>query len=194
MLESVPPYWLPIIIFFARICDVTLGTVRIIFVSRGMRFRSALLGFIEVLIWILVVTQLIQHLDYWVNYIAYAGGFAAGNYIGITLENKLRVGTVIVRIITHKPTDELVTQLKESGFMLTRLEAHGGEGPVKIIFMVVTRKRLDEAIRVIESFDSDTFYSVEDVKYTSIPRENGFSFSPGSRGTFDRLLRIRKGI
>ncbi|MDR8394055.1 DUF2179 domain-containing protein [Aliifodinibius sp. S!AR15-10] len=194
LLSSLPEYWVPVIIFFARICDVSMGTIRIIFISRGMKIKAALLGFVEVLIWIMVVTQLIQHLDYWVNYIAFAGGFAAGNYMGITLENKLKVGTVITRVITNKPANILIEQLKEAGFMITRLDAYGGEGPVEIIFMIVKRKRLSEAVQIIESFDADAFYSVEDVKYSSGESTDKMPFPMTNRSAFDRLLRVRKGI
>ncbi len=194
MFDIIPTAWIPVVIFLARICDVSLGTVRIIFVSRGMRLKAALLGFFEVLIWIMVVAQLFQHLDYWINFVAFAGGFAAGNYIGITIENRLRVGTVLTRVITNKPAEALISQLKEAGFMLTRVEARGGEGPVEIIFMVVKRKRVEEAVRIIDSFDHEAFYSIEDVKYSSNHQESEFSIPMASRSAFDRLLRIRKGL
>lgn len=186
---SLPEYWIPILIFLARICDVSMGTVRIIFVSRGMRLRAALLGFVEILIWILVVAQLIQHLDNWMNFVAYAGGFAVGTYLGITIENRLKVGTVLIRVITNMDPGELIDRLREAGFMITRVEAKGGEGPVEIIFMVVKRKRWLEAVRIIESFDLNAFYSVEDVKFTSAE-------SPITEpaNAISRLLRLRKGI
>lgn len=186
-----PEYWIPVIIFFARICDVSLGTVRIIFVSRGMRFRAALLGFVEIFIWIVVVAQLIQHLHNWVNFVAYAGGFAVGTYLGITIENKLKVGTVLIRVITDMDPGELIDRLRKAGFMITSVKARGGEGPVEIIFMVVKRKRWDEAVSIIESFDFNAFYSIEDVKFTSAEtplRESG------TGNAFNRLMRLRKGI
>lgn len=192
MLETIPSYWIPIIIFVARICDVSLGTLRIIFVSRSMKFKAAMLGFIEVLIWIFVVAQLIQHLNNWMNYVAYAGGFSVGTYLGITLENKLKVGTVLIRVITRQHTGELTKRLKDTGVMLTSVDAEGGEGSVKIIFTVVKRRRWKEIVRIIEQFDSDAFYSIEDVKYTS--SEEPEYAVPAPRTAFDRLLRIRKGI
>jgi len=188
-LDTLPEYWLPVLIFIARICDVSLGTVRIIFVSRGMRLRAALLGFVEILIWILIIAHLIQHLDNWFNFVAYAGGFAVGTYLGVTIENKLKVGTVLIRVITNMDPGDLVKRLREAGFMITRVEGRGGEGPVEIIFMVVRRKRWEEAVQIIESFDINAFYSIEDVKFTSAETpitESGSIIS--------RLLRLRKGI
>lgn len=193
MFELIPGQWIPVVIFFARICDVSLGTLRIQFVSRSMSFRAALLGFFEVLIWIVVVAQLIQHLNNWVNFVAYAGGFAAGTYLGITFENKLKVGTVLIRVITNAEAGRLIDRLKEAGFRITRLEAKGGQGPVEIIFMVVKRKRWNEAVEIIESFDTDAFYSIEDVKYTSGDQPGSLGMMV-SRSAFDRLLRVRKGI
>ncbi|TLN28429.1 DUF2179 domain-containing protein [bacterium] len=90
---------LPIIIFFARVCDVTLGTIRIIFVSRGKRNIAPLLGFFEVLIWIVVIGQLVQHLQSVTSYLGYAAGFAVGNFVGMYIEDHLALGTLIVRAI-----------------------------------------------------------------------------------------------
>lgn len=193
LFSSLPEYSIPVIIFLARICDVSIGTVRIIFVARGMRFRASLLGFVEVFIWIIVVAQLIQHLNYWPNYVAYAGGFAAGTWLGITFENRIKVGTILIRVITNADAGGLIDKLQESGFMMTRVEAKGGQGPVEIIFMVLKRKRWNDAVQIIESYDENVFYSIEDVKYTS--REtSGVLGLPVSRSIFDRLLRVRKGI
>lgn len=184
---------MPVAIFFARICDVSLGTLRISFVSKGMRLRAAALGFLEVLIWIMVVAQLLQHLNNWVNFIAYAGGFSAGTYLGMFIENKLKVGTLIVRIITAEKVEELVVRLRDAGFMHTRIAAAGGMGPVEIVFTIVKRKRWPEVKNIIESFDADAFYSVEDVKFAS--GEGGGQLPLNNSGRiFDRLLRVRKGV
>lgn len=184
---------MPVAIFFARICDVSLGTLRIVFVSKGMRLRAAALGFVEVLIWIMVVAQLIQHLNNWVNFVAFAGGFAAGTYLGMFIENQLKVGTLIVRIITAEKVDKLIDQLKDSGFMLTRIEAEGGSGPVHIVFTIVKRKRWDEVKKIIESFDANAFYSIEDVKFASSADNSKLPLNYTAHA-FDRLLRVRKGI
>lgn len=192
MFDAIPAVWIPAVIFFARIGDVSLGTIRIVYVARGMKVRAAILGFFEVLIWIIIVAQLIQHLNNWLNFVAYAGGFSIGTFLGIAIENKLKVGTLIVRVITAEDPQQLITQLKDAGFMLTRIDASGGMGPVQIIFSVVQRKRWDEVKRIIESFDPDAFYSVEDVKFAS-SGDNG-TLVNGSRSSLNRLLRVRKGI
>ncbi|HLR32421.1 MAG TPA: DUF5698 domain-containing protein [Fodinibius sp.] len=192
MIESIPDHWIPLLIFIARIFDVSFGTLRVLFVSRGLKIRAGLFGFFEVLIWVLVIAQLIQHLNNWVNYVAYAGGFSVGTYIGITLENKLKVGTLLIRIITHQDASSLIENLKKAGVMITSVDAAGGIDSVKIIFSVIKRKMSKEVVEIIEHFDSEAFYSIEDVKFTS--REtSGFS-TLVQRSVFDRLLRIRKGV
>lgn len=185
--------WMPLFIFCARIVDVSLGTMRIIFVSKGMRPRAAVLGFLEVLIWIIVVAQLIGHLTNWVNFVAYAAGFSAGTYLGMWIENKLKVGTLIVRIITAEDIDTLISKLNKAGFDFTHMEAEGSLGPVEIIFTIVKRKHWPKVKGIIESFDADAFYSVEDVKFAS-DTENGELPKSNSERIYDRLLRVRKGV
>src|SRR5665648_86798 len=99
---------LPALIFIARIMDVSLGTIRIIFVIRGQKLLATLLGFFEIMIWLLAIGQIFQNLTDITYYIAYAGGFAAGNYVGIYLESKLALGTLAVRIITVKDALSLI--------------------------------------------------------------------------------------
>jgi len=193
LIELIPNGWMPVFIFFARICDVSLGTLRIAFVSKEMRLRAAALGFVEVLIWIIVVAQLIGHLDNWINFVAYAAGFSAGTYLGLWIENKLKVGIFIVRIISADNIQELIEKLREADFMLTRLDAQGSFGPVEIIFTIVKRKRWSELKTIIDSFDADVFYSLEEVKFASGTTEDKMVMSNLNQ-MFDRLLRTRKGV
>lgn len=148
------------------------------------------MGFFEVLVWAIVVTALITNLNNWINFVPYAGGFAAGTYIGIYIEGLLKVGTIIVRIITQDKFQELTNALKEAGFRITSLDADGGYVPVKVIFTILKRKRWDEIVSIIEKHDPKAFYSVEEVKYASA--EWGLQ-KPGSSGIYN-LLRLRKGV
>lgn len=190
MFESIPPHLLPLGIFFARIIDVSLGTIRIMMVSRDRKLPAAALGFFEVLVWAIVVTELITNLDNWVNFVAYAGGFATGTYVGMYIEGLLKVGTIIVRIITQDKFQELTNALKEAGFTITSLDGAGGFVPVKVIFTILKRKRWDEIVSIIEAHDPNAFYSVEEVKYASagkpLRQTNG-------RGIY-RFLGLRKGV
>lgn len=185
-------FLLPVLIFFARIADVSLGTLRITMVSRGYKLESALLGFFEVLIWVIVVAQLLTNLDHWVNYIAYAAGFSAGTFIGLYIEDVMKVGTVMVRVITLHKSTELIEALKEAGVAVTSIDAKGGFNDVKIIFTVMKRKKLNQVFEIVKEIDPEAFFSTEDVKYTN--KHHDYTPVDHDRSPVDRLLRIRKGL
>ncbi len=155
---------LPLIIFFSRICDVTIGTIRNLMVGRGYRKIAPILGFFEVLIWIVVVSQVMNNLNNFACYIGWAGGFAAGTYIGLVVEGKIALGVQVVRIITHKQSAELIKALVEAMHGVTIVDAHGSKGPVKMIYMVVKRKTVNDIVKLIGLHDSTAFYSIEDIK------------------------------
>jgi uncharacterized protein YebE (UPF0316 family) len=158
---------LPILIFLSRICDVTLDTIRILYVQRGMKYVAPVLGFFEVLIWLLAITQIIKNLTSPIHYIAYAAGFGAGNFVGIIVEEKLSVGTVLVRLITRKDTTQLVECLRKKGYRNTKHEASGEQGTVNIIFTIVKRKELSNVLGIIKTCNPTAFYTVEDIRHAS---------------------------
>jgi len=155
---------LPLLIFFARIMDQTIGTMRLIFLSKGMKYIAPFLGFFEVIIWLLAVGQIMQHLDNWLSYIAYGAGFATGNFIGMLLEEKLSLGTVIIRVILSRQSPELIEELKSQNFGLTLVDAEGSKGSVKLVFSIIRRKELPNFIDTLHRFNPNAFYTVEEVK------------------------------
>lgn len=158
---------LPILIFISRIFDVTLGTIRIIFVSRGKRYLAPLLGFFEVMIWIMAISQIMQNLNNFACYVAYAGGFAAGTFVGIIIEEKLAIGMLIVRVILVKDECRLKERLSNAGFGVTVVDARGISGEVKIIYTIIKRKDLREVMEIINKCNSKAFYSIEDARKVS---------------------------
>src|SRR5690625_6435110 len=96
MIELIPSAYLPLFIYLSRIMDVSLGTLRSMFVSKGMKAKATICGFFEVLIWVIVVAQIFQNLDNWLFYLAFAAGFATGTFVGIFIEEKMQVGTQIL--------------------------------------------------------------------------------------------------
>jgi uncharacterized protein YebE (UPF0316 family) len=192
MLSLIPVIFIPVFIFLARIMDVSLGTLRIVMVSRGYKFKAALLGFFEVLIWAFVVAELLKNLNNWVNYVAYAGGFAVGTYVGMYIESKVKIGTIIVRIITQNKKEEIIEGLKEAGFTITSIEGQGGFGPVNVIFTVLRRRRWDEVVSIIEKNDRAAFYSSEDVTYANSSLD--LNKLAKNRVVTNKLLSLRKGI
>lgn len=155
---------LPLVIFMARICDVSLDTVRIIYVSRGLKFLAAAIGFFQVLIWLFAITQIFNNLTNPLYYVTYAGGFAMGNFIGIVIEERMAIGTVVIRIITQKDAGELIRFLKTDSFGITHVDAQGALGPVKIIFTIVKRKDVENVLKIISTCNPQAFYTIEDIR------------------------------
>ncbi len=158
---------LPFLIFIARICDVTIGTVRIVMVAKGQKILAPVLGFFEVLIWLLAISRIFENLDNWVCYLAYGAGFAAGNYIGLYVEERLAMGIIKIQIITSKPADLLIEKLVAAGYGITHQDAKGGVDHVSIIYSIIKRTELPQMVEHIKTYNPNAFYSVEDVKFVS---------------------------
>ena len=157
------PY-LPFLIFFARICDVTIGTLRIIFVSKGMKNLAPILGFFEVLIWIVVISKILTNANDWVCYIAYAAGYATGNYVGMRIEERLAIGIFIVRVFTMLEGNGLIRMLNKNNVGATCIKGKGIEREVDVVEIVVSRKNIDMVESIIKDFDEAAFFVVEDVR------------------------------
>jgi uncharacterized protein YebE (UPF0316 family) len=160
---------LPILIFLARLTDVSLGTMRIIFVSRGVKYLAPVIGFVEINIWLLAIGQIMENLsnnnpNSIVCTLAYAGGFATGSFVGILIEEKVSIGLVLLRLISRHDTKELIEYLKSENYGVTIHDAEGVKGPVKIIFAVIRRKDLHNVLDRINQIHPHAFYSVEDVR------------------------------
>ncbi|MDD2381184.1 MAG: DUF2179 domain-containing protein [Mariniphaga sp.] len=160
-------FLLPFLIFISRIMDVTIGTIRIVMVSKGQKFYAPLLGFFEILIWLLAISRIFENLDNWVCYIAYAAGFAAGNYIGLILEERLAMGIVKIQIITRKNASELIVNLKNAGYGITYHAAKGGTEEVSIIYSIIKRTEIQKVENIVKETNPKAFYSIEDVKSVS---------------------------
>ncbi len=158
---------LPLLIFLARICDVTIGTMRIVMVAKGQKFWAPVMGFFEVLIWIITMSKVVQNLDNWLCYVGYAGGFATGNLVGLLLEEKLAMGIVKIQIITRKDASQLIEALKQAGYGITHHPAKGGTEDVSILYSIVKRTEINKVEEIIRSYNPKAFYSIEDVKFVN---------------------------
>ncbi|MBN2566724.1 DUF2179 domain-containing protein [Candidatus Woesearchaeota archaeon] len=159
---------LPVAIFLARIIDVSMGTVRVIFIARGVRFWASVIGFFEVIIWLLAIGQIMQNLTNWVCYAAYGFGFASGTFIGMAIENRLSIGKVMVRIVTRRDASELISALNDQDHRVTIVPAKGIRGSeVTIIMTVIKRIELTKVADTIRQFNPKAFYTVEDVRFVS---------------------------
>lgn len=158
---------LPLFIFLARIFDVSLGTLRIIFVTKGMRNVAPLVGFFEVLIWLLAISRIMQDLDNWLCYVAYAAGFASGNFVGMYLEERLAIGHEMIRVITRKDATNLIQDLRAKGYGVTSVKAEGIEGEVAVIYIIARRSMIKEVLDEINHFNPRALYTVESIKYVN---------------------------
>jgi uncharacterized protein YebE (UPF0316 family) len=171
---------LPLLIFFARILDVSIGTLRLIFVSKGYKYYAPMLGFFEVIVWLLAIGQIMQHLDNFLCYIAYGLGFATGNFLGIILEEKMSLGTVLIRVVPKVDTTSLINRLREQSFGASLVDIEGMTGKLKMIFMIVKRIDLKEVLSIIQEQSPQSFVTIEDVKtakegYFRMSRKKMFS-------------------
>ena len=154
----------PILIFIARVTDVTFGTIRIILISRGRKFIAPIFAFFEIIIWLFAIGQIMQHLTNITYYLAYAFGFAAGTFVGIYVEEKMAIGMVIVRIITRKDASKLVEHLRSKGYGVTSFDGQGATGPVKLIHLTIERKDINNVVEIIKEFNPKAFFSIEEVR------------------------------
>lgn len=158
---------MPLLIFFARVGDVSINTLRIMFMMNGKKNIAPVLGFFEALIWLLAIGQIFQNIDNPLSYVAYAGGFGTGTYVGMYFEEKLAFGRVLVRVITPQPLPELIEYMKSRDFRFTNVGGEGRFGKVNLLFTVMKRDSLTEFIATVKSIDEKAFYTIESVKRVS---------------------------
>ena len=158
------PYLLAPLIFLARVADVSLGTFRTIVIFRGRKLLAAMIGFFEIIIWLVAASQVLTNLDQWYLALAYAGGFAMGNYVGISIEGRFAIGDELVRCISFN-RDILAGTLREKGFKVVSFEGDMGKThPVELLLIVEKRRNVPSLIRLIKELDKTAVYSVSDVK------------------------------
>ena len=176
---------IPVLIFLIRIADVSIGTIRIIYISRGIKYFAAILGFFEVLIWLFAISQIMQNLNSPIHYIAYALGFGMGNLVGITIERKISLGNRTVRIITQKDATELVQSLRAKAYGVTSVDGLGATGPVKLIFTIVKRHQVANVIDIVKRFNPNAFFTVEDINF--VQENNLYPFQRSSGTVLQRF-------
>lgn len=185
--------WIPLLIFFSRILDVSLGTLRIIFVSKGMRYLAPLIGFFEVLIWLIVISHIMQKMSSPIYYFAYAAGFAAGNYFGIFLENRLAMGYTFLRIITRTGAKELIVNLRELNYRVTHVPAIANSGKVEVIFLPTRRKEIPKLVKIVNQFNPNAIFTIEDMRGVSEDTLPNLPFArKRKKSIFNRLYRFKR--
>lgn len=181
---------MPLLIFVARIGDVSINTLRIMFMMNGKKNIVPILGFFEALIWLLAIGQIFQNVNNPLSYLAYAGGFATGTYVGMTLDEKLALGRVLVRVITPHLLPELIEFMKEKNYRFTNVGAEGRFGKVNLLFTVMKRDQLHEYISKVKEIDEKAFYTIESVKRVSEEDLNVMEDKTGFASRFFSKARI----
>lgn len=153
-------------IFSARICDVSLATVRMLMVMRGQRLYAALIGFFEVIVYIVALGKIFANLNNPLNLIFYAAGFATGTVVGSLIEEKLAVGTLTVQVITMNAPLELTEKLRKDGYGVTVIEGQGREGTRYILQIILQRKHVHELRKLIDEWDKCAFWTIFDARST----------------------------
>lgn len=151
-------------IYFAKVSDVTLATIRMIMVVKGRRVQAALIGFFEIIIYILAIGKVLTELDNPINVIAYALGFASGNYMGIFVEEKMALGSIIVQVISQGNSMKLVEKFREEGFGVTVVEGYGREGMQHLLNIMMQRKNLSKLYQILDDHDKKAFVTITDAR------------------------------
>lgn len=160
MLELLAGPWGPLVIFGLRIVDVSMGTTRFLLVTRGARLPASVLGFFEILVWIVAAGAAVRNLASPWHVVGYAAGFAAGTAVGMWLEEKLALGTATVQAFCRDPRPDVGRALREAGFGVTEVEGEGLEGRVDIISTVVRRRQVPRVLQTVEAADPGAFIAV----------------------------------
>jgi uncharacterized protein YebE (UPF0316 family) len=172
-------YLLIPLIFLARVSDVSLGTFRTIVVFRGNKLLASFIGFFEIIIWLAAASQVLTNLDQWYLALAYASGFAVGNYVGISIENRFAIGDELIRCISFN-RDVLAGNLREDGFKVVSFDGDMGDDyPVELLLIIEKRRNVPSLIERIRTLDDKAVYSVSDIKSVydgpvSLPRRGFF--------------------
>jgi len=183
------PYLLVPLIFLARVADVSLGTFRTIVVFRGNKLLASFIGFFEISIWLVAASRVLTNLDQWYLALAYASGFAVGNYVGIWIESRFALGDQLVRCISFN-RDVLAGKIRNKGFKVVSIDGDMGDDiPVELLLIIEKRNNIPSLIKLIQELDQNAVYSISDVKSVYegpdlLPRRsffgNGFML-PGKR-------------
>ena len=159
-----------LLIFALRVSDMTLDTLRVLFVMRGKKRIAWILGFFQSAIFVLAIGRVLTQLNNPLNIIGYAAGFATGNVVGMFIEERIAIGHVLINIISPRRGSAIVTHLRQNGYAVTELSGRGKDGMVSMINCSVLRKQVDIVRELVNEIDPEAFITAEDVR----PVRRGF--------------------
>lgn len=151
-----------LLIFSARVLDMSLATFRILMLMRGRSLLASTIGFLESGIYLLALSQVMKNLDNPLNMVLFAAGFAVGNYVGSSIEGRIALGYVNVQVISVDCSERLQARLRDEGFGVTSLDCSGKDGQHNILYILAKRRDLPKLMKMINSEDQRAFISVVD--------------------------------
>jgi uncharacterized protein YebE (UPF0316 family) len=169
-LLAIPASLLPLVIFALRVCDMSLDTLRVLFVIRGRRPITWILGFFQSAIWVIAITSVLANVNNIWNLIGYAAGFATGNVVGMMIEEWLAIGHAHMRIISSSRGSAIAESIRQDGYAATELSGRGKDGMVAVINCSVRRRDIDRVRKQAIAIDPTAFLTVEEVR----PLQRGF--------------------
>lgn len=161
-----------LLIFFLRLLDVGIATVRIVLLGKGRKLAATGLGFVEALVWVLAISRVLDGLDDPLRMVAFAGGFAAGTYLGALVEEWMALGQVLIRVIAQVESPDVATLLRENDFGATVVNGDGMTGEVRITFSVVPRREAKRVSRLIQQRNPDAYVTVESTTAIDLPHRH----------------------
>jgi uncharacterized protein YebE (UPF0316 family) len=158
------------LIFILRVTDMSLDTLRVLFVMRGRKIVAWALGFCQATVFVLAISSVLRNLDNPLNILGYAAGFATGVVVGMTIEEKLAIGHVHMRIISPSRGNAIAEKLRSAGYAVTEIPARGKDGTVSMLNCSVLRKNISRVREMVNEVDRDAFITTEDIR----PIRRGF--------------------
>lgn len=164
------PYFIALMIFSARVCDVGLGTIRHAMIIRGLKAYAFLIAFFEALIWVYAVSRVMQSVQAPINSFAFALGFATGTYAGMTIEGFLKIGEQVIRVFT-RTGEAVANQLREHGYRVTQFQGTGRDGTVHLLFVQSRRRKVSKALAITRNADPESFIILDDIRSVHVPNQ-----------------------
>lgn len=157
--------WMYLFIFFGKIIEVSVATIRIVLINRGERTKGSIIAFVEIVLWIFITgTVLADFRNNPLKIVVFSLAFAIGNFVGSWLESKIALGLSTIQVITCNPHEELVNTLRANNLAVTVMDGEGKEGPRKILLIHLKRNRIASTVKLINKTSANCVVSVSDVK------------------------------
>jgi len=151
-----------LLVFFARVVNVSMATVRTLLSMRGQRRLATVISFFESLIFILAISQVLQNASNVWNVLGYSGGFAVGTWVGLKIEERLALGYAAVQVISQTAGEEITVALREAGYGVTEMVGEGLRGKVHVITTVANRRDIPSIMELVSGVDETAFVTVDD--------------------------------